>query len=417
MPQKRPPPPAKRRAPRRLEGKQQPIMGSRRQEEPQEPPWEVAKRRAKWAAGLTVAGLTWQGGLTVKENIEDFFSPDKKPSVTTEITPPIPKGTTASVKSAAGTFEFTMGGKSKNKVEVKLSLVDAKYGAMNEAIDASNIICVKTNKKNYQVIVDFRAPEQISFINHINQRRDVKKVKQLNIPCGDKGTAKKVESLLVALQRYGEAANTAPTPEINYKVIARLEGGQQLKAYVPNNNGKVIGKSGVTVATGVDLGQHSEDDMKKWDIPKTLLKKILPYAGKKKAKALEHLRENPLTITKEEAEALDKVMHTNILAGLVARYDSDTKGPRFGEIPPEAQTVLLSATYNMGDLSIVAPKMWKMATEQNWDQMAKELQNWDSSSKGIKNRRRAEGEYLEAALVSLKKQAARQASAPLVPTT
>jgi hypothetical protein len=360
--------------------------------------WQRAKPWATLAAYGVVGGLAWQGAVTVRDKVNNFLSPDQ-PSITTDIPPPIASGTKTSIKSDAGTYEFSMAG--KNKLAVKLSLIDIKYGEMNEAIDASNIICVKTDKTNktdYQVIVDFRKPETIRFMQN-GETKSIP-VKQLKIPCGNSTNAKKVETLLVAIQRYGEVMVPAKKPKIDYKVIATLEGGQKLKAYIPNNNGKVIGKSGVTVATGVDLGQHRKSAMMKWDIPKSLRNKILPYAGKKKNEALEYLREHPLEITKEEATALDRVLHSNILADLVSWYDRDTKGSRFGELPEEAQTVLFSATYNMGYVPKAAPRFWGKMIEQDWEGASKLLQAWPTSSKGLKNRREREGEYLEAAITT-----------------
>ena len=43
--------------------------------------------------------------------------------------------------------------------------------------------------------------------------------------------------------------------QINWKFIGKLEGEGVETGYVPtDNNGKIIGTSGVTIATGVDLG-------------------------------------------------------------------------------------------------------------------------------------------------------------------
>lgn len=50
--------------------------------------------------------------------------------------------------------------------------------------------------------------------------------------------------------------------QIDWKFIAAREGAEVLIGYVPMKNGKVFGISGVTIATGVDLGQRNESDLK-----------------------------------------------------------------------------------------------------------------------------------------------------------
>ena len=60
---------------------------------------------------------------------------------------------------------------------------------------------------------------------------------------------------------------------IDWRFISDLEGGQRLAGYVPDPTGS---NSGVTAATGVDLGQMSSDDISTLDIPDTLKSKRSP---------------------------------------------------------------------------------------------------------------------------------------------
>ena len=46
---------------------------------------------------------------------------------------------------------------------------------------------------------------------------------------------------------------------IDYSFLSELEGGSQTTGYVPAAG---VSKSGVTIATGFDLGQRSEGDLK-----------------------------------------------------------------------------------------------------------------------------------------------------------
>ena len=90
---------------------------------------------------------------------------------------------------------------------------------------------------------------------------------------------------------------------IKWDFISDLEGGQRLRGYVP---AAAVSKSGVTIATGVDLGQRSEAEIDAMAIPDGLKVKLKPYAGLKKLAAVEFLAAHPLTITKDEADALDR---------------------------------------------------------------------------------------------------------------
>lgn len=77
-----------------------------------------------------------------------------------------------------------------------------------------------------------------------------------------------------------------PEPIIEYNVdwgfIRNLEGFSN-KGYVPTDKmGKAIGQSGVTIGTGFDLGQHSEQDLVNIGVPNDLIQVLHPYLGKRK---------------------------------------------------------------------------------------------------------------------------------------
>jgi Bacterial toxin homologue of phage lysozyme, C-term len=75
--------------------------------------------------------------------------------------------------------------------------------------------------------------------------------------------------------------------KIDYKFIAEREGGRKTKGYVP---AAVVSSSGVTVATGFDLGQRNESDLTRLKLSTFLVAKLKPYLGKKKKEAQEYLK-------------------------------------------------------------------------------------------------------------------------------
>jgi len=94
---------------------------------------------------------------------------------------------------------------------------------------------------------------------------------------------------------------------VNWNFISLVEEGgkPKLNGYVPNNRGKVIDRSGVTVGTGVDLGR-SAGELRSLGLDKALESKLLPYTGLQGQAALNKIRAQPLKLSASEVSALDK---------------------------------------------------------------------------------------------------------------
>lgn len=180
---------------------------------------------------------------------------------------------------------------------------------------------------------------------------------------------------------------------INWDFISEREGGCVLNGYVPASG---ISRSGVTIATGVDLGQRSESEIDALDIPPTLRERLKPYVGRIKEAAVDFLKEHPLTITKAEGEALDKAVKGPIVARLKAAYDAAAAAAgsplSFEELPGGAQTAIASVAFQYGtDLARRAPKFWKSTTRQDWKAVKSELENFGDN---YASRRKAEAALL-----------------------
>lgn len=155
--------------------------------------------------------------------------------------------------------------------------------------------------------------------------------------------------------------------KIDYKFISDLEGGSKIKGYVPAS---AVSKSGVTIATGFDLGQRNISDLTSLGLAETLKKKFKPYLGKTKEDAKAELKKTPLTITAIEASSIDKAVKKKHVSSLILKYNSsseNTDKKKFSELPKEAQTVIASVSFQYGvNLNARAPKFWKAVTKQNW---------------------------------------------------
>ncbi len=174
-------------------------------------------------------------------------------------------------------------------------------------------------------------------------------------------------------------APAAATPvvakdRIDYQFISDLEGGAVLKGYVPAAG---VSNSGVTIATGFDLGARNEHDLKALGLSATLVAKLKPYLGKKKTDAKTFLAANPLSITKAEAQTIDKAVKKKQVDQLKTKYlgsPHNTAKKQFFALPAEAQTVIASVAFQYGtNLSAAAPKFWKAASSQDWKETVKIL--------------------------------------------
>lgn len=163
---------------------------------------------------------------------------------------------------------------------------------------------------------------------------------------------------------------------INWKFIAGLEGGQLLTGYVPEPEKS---RSGVTVGTGIDLGQMTVAQIEALGIPEALKRRLTPYAEKIKAEAVAYLKDHPLKLTEEEAEALDGAVKGREVQTLVARYDAAiaANAVKFDALPIEAQTVIASVAFQYGtSLDKRTPKFWMAITSQNWKAAVDILKNF-----------------------------------------
>ena len=104
---------------------------------------------------------------------------------------------------------------------------------------------------------------------------------------------------------------------IDWAFIGSLEGQSVLDGYVPDPNGS---QSGVTVATGVDLGQMDKEALRALELPIALARKLAPYVGLKGATATMALASMPLSLTPDEAATLDGAARYPDTHGLIERY-------------------------------------------------------------------------------------------------
>lgn len=186
-----------------------------------------------------------------------------------------------------------------------------------------------------------------------------------------------------------------------------VEGPRQLRGYIPARPGNfygnanqrpdtytVIGVSGVTIATGVDLGQTDAATLQSYGLPLAIVNQLRPYLGLKSSAAIAKLSALPLTIAADTAALLDDCVHAGYLQRYVAPAYSKASGVSFDALPKQAQAVVFSVCYQKGCGGVRRdwPKLWGYLIAQNWCAASKELRTGFSQ---YKLRRRIEGELLQ----------------------
>jgi len=158
---------------------------------------------------------------------------------------------------------------------------------------------------------------------------------------------------------------------INFGFISELEGGATCVGYVPDAENS---KSGVTVATGFDIGQRSSEDLYKL-LPSEVAAKLVPFCQLKGLAAQEALAKEPLKITTNETQIIDACSKRHFAKLIQHSYNQRSKVP-FEQLPEKAQTVIASVAFQYGSLAKRCPTFWSLVIEQNWLAMVNELRNF-----------------------------------------
>jgi len=178
---------------------------------------------------------------------------------------------------------------------------------------------------------------------------------------------------------------------IDFAFLSGLEGGCRTTAYVPAENDS---KSGVTVATGFDLGQRSESDLTRLGLSSDLVARLKPYLGKVRKDASDLLKKTPLTITLQEAQTIDKLVKAVHVRSVKFAYNGAVAGDKakkkFEDLPAEAQTVIVSVSFQYGaGLSLATPKFWKAVVGQDWKEVSKILKAFGDRYRTRRNKEAA----------------------------
>ncbi len=106
--------------------------------------------------------------------------------------------------------------------------------------------------------------------------------------------------------KLSDEMNALLETNIDFVQLSRWEGGQNLYGYVPWYKDFPNNSSGVTIGTGIDLGQTDLASLNRFARvvapPPGLIDKIRPYLGLKMQRACDKLSDVPLQVTQAEVD-------------------------------------------------------------------------------------------------------------------
>jgi len=182
---------------------------------------------------------------------------------------------------------------------------------------------------------------------------------------------------------------------IDWAFLEKVEGNEDT-TYIPKKDGKIIQNSGVTIGTGVDLGQQSKESWKAMGIPASIIKKLSPFFGKSKQAAQDTLdAEGNVTLDKTELATVEEAIKKKYLKSVKSWYNkSNTTDTDWSDLTDKQQTVSLSVFYNAGGEKD-NPKFFGAVKKGEWDKAADELRNfYTDKSADLFPRRIKELQYL-----------------------
>ena len=178
--------------------------------------------------------------------------------------------------------------------------------------------------------------------------------------------------------------------------------------YVPINKttGQVLGQSGVTVGSGVDLGSKTSDSLRAIGVSQRIIDQLEPYFGLKTGRAACAAIELPLRMSCNDSQRLTQLVKNDVVSKVQQRYDRDrdqqSDAVAFTTLPRGIRTAIADVWFQFGSLPQKAPIFWSYVITNDWDNAISELRDFYGPTanppRGDLIRRDNEADILEAAL-------------------
>lgn len=174
-----------------------------------------------------------------------------------------------------------------------------------------------------------------------------------------------------------------------YIPCRRLSGGTaNYTGHQPVTDYEAMGASGVTVGVGVDFGQQTPPQLRRWGVSESTLDAIHPYIGLRQGAALRALRNAPLTLTPDQARELTDAEHRGYMDDVVVPWwDRRSPSRPFASLPWQAQAVVFSLAYQCGTKGAERRGPVTLAALRRGD--------WRKASAALRDRNGWGGEYVQ----------------------
>ena len=172
-----------------------------------------------------------------------------------------------------------------------------------------------------------------------------------------------------------------PRLNIDFNFIADLE-GVSCQGYVPDTKNS---RSGVTIASGFDIGQRSESEIKR-AFSGDLCEKLLPYANKTKQAAIDALMAYPLSISQEEVQCINVYSYQDASQKLYLIWQQASPIQSFELLSGQCQTVIASVAFQYGDLSRRTPTFWRQVIQGQWQDAYENLRDFSDKYPSRRNK-------------------------------
>jgi len=163
------------------------------------------------------------------------------------------------------------------------------------------------------------------------------------------------------IKQYKESKN------VDFNFIEDRE-GFEIIGKVPDAKNS---KSGITIASGFDLGARKLSDLN--GLPKEIINKLKPFLNLKGNKAVSKAKE--LKITKEEGRIINQFAKKQAITR-IRKLWKETTGKSFDTLTKEQATVVASVAFQYGNLKTATPNFWKYVTSNEWQKAYDELMDF-----------------------------------------
>jgi len=151
--------------------------------------------------------------------------------------------------------------------------------------------------------------------------------------------------------------------------------------YVPINSrtGQVLGQSGVTVGSGVDLGSKTNDSLRDIGVSQNLVDELEQYFGLRTDRAACAAIELPLRMTCSDAQELTEAVKNDVVRQVQQSYDQErisANTDSFNALPRGIRTAIADVWFQFGTLPNSAPRFWGYVIRNDWNNAIRELRNF-----------------------------------------